>query len=150
MSKKAIALIFKNLPLAYKKPTDIEARGAMLEASLIAGFAFGNGGLGAVHGIGHPVGAVCKIPHGLVNAILLPYVVEFNSQGNRSMKELARKIRALNKKIGVPSRFSALYPKAGANMAAILKTMVYKSGSMAYNPVKMDVEKVKKILEKAL
>lgn len=150
LSHQAITMILKNLPLAQKKPADIKARSAMLEASLLAGFAFANGGLGAVHGIGHPVGAVCKIPHGMVNAILLPYVVDFNAAGNKKIRALAKNIRALNKKLGLPQRLSAACADVHQHILAILKTMVYKSGSMAYNPVKMDEVKVKKILEKAI
>ncbi|HNZ28622.1 MAG TPA: iron-containing alcohol dehydrogenase, partial [Candidatus Goldiibacteriota bacterium] len=64
----------------------------MLLASVNAGFAFANAGLGAVHGLGHPVGAICKIPHGLVNAIMLPHVLKYNK------KACLKEMKALEKR----------------------------------------------------
>ena len=70
---KAIEMIAKWLPKAVETPSDIEARDAMATAQYIAGMAFSNVGLGLVHGMAHPLGA-----HGVANALLLPYVMEFN------------------------------------------------------------------------
>ena len=75
---KAIEMIAKWLPKAVETPSDIEARDAMATAQYIAGMAFSNVGLGLVHGMAHPLGAFYDIPHGVANALLLPYVMEFN------------------------------------------------------------------------
>ena len=71
---KAIEMIAKWLPKAVETPSDIEARDAMATAQYIAGMAFSNVGLG----MAHPLGAFYDIPHGVANALLLPYVMEFN------------------------------------------------------------------------
>ncbi|HEX8960603.1 MAG TPA: alcohol dehydrogenase-like regulatory protein ErcA [Geobacteraceae bacterium] len=75
---QAIRLITANLLPAMKKPDNIELRGEMMLASLEAGLAFSNASLGAVHAMAHALGGLLDAPHGECNAILLPYVVEFN------------------------------------------------------------------------
>ncbi|MDD2336238.1 MAG: iron-containing alcohol dehydrogenase, partial [Geobacteraceae bacterium] len=57
----------------------LEARSAMLLGSMMAGFAFTNAVLGLVHSIAHPLSAHCGLPHGVANAIGLPYVMEYNA-----------------------------------------------------------------------
>ncbi|MBE4907821.1 iron-containing alcohol dehydrogenase [Bacillus luteolus] len=74
----AIKLIAKNLPKAYANPEHIEARENMATASLMAGMAFGNAGVGAVHALAYPLGGRYHIAHGISNALLLPYVMEWN------------------------------------------------------------------------
>lgn len=74
----AIELIAQNLLQAVAVPDDLNARGAMLTASFIAGVAFNHSGVGIVHGISHALGGVYHIPHGLANSIILPFSVEYN------------------------------------------------------------------------
>jgi alcohol dehydrogenase len=74
----AIKMIAENLPKAYANPSHIEARENMATASLMAGMAFGNAGVGAVHALAYPLGGRYHIPHGVSNALLLPYVMEWN------------------------------------------------------------------------
>lgn len=75
---KAIDMINRYLPTAVNEPSNAEARNGMAVAQYIAGMAFSNVGLGAVHGMAHPLGAIFDIPHGVANALLLPIVMEFN------------------------------------------------------------------------
>ncbi|MYL34361.1 iron-containing alcohol dehydrogenase [Pontibacillus yanchengensis] len=75
---QAIQMISKNLPKAYANPDHIEARENMATASLMAGMAFGNAGVGAVHALAYPLGGRYNIAHGVSNALLLPYVMEWN------------------------------------------------------------------------
>ncbi|MFG6114911.1 iron-containing alcohol dehydrogenase [Halobacillus sp. MO56] len=74
----AMKMISKNLPKAYANPEQIEARENMAIASLMAGMAFGNAGVGAVHALAYPLGGRYQIAHGVSNALLLPYVMEWN------------------------------------------------------------------------
>jgi len=74
----AVRLIKANLATALAAPDNIEARGAMLLASLYAGLAFSNAILGAVHAMAHSLGGLLDLPHGLCNAILLDHVVGYN------------------------------------------------------------------------
>lgn len=75
---KAIEMIAHHLPAAVADGNDIEARNGMAVAQYIAGMGFSNVGLGVVHGMAHPLGAFYNIPHGVANALLLPYVMEYN------------------------------------------------------------------------
>lgn len=74
----AIKLIVKALPKAYANPSSLQAREDMATASLMAGMAFGNAGVGAVHALAYPLGGRFNIAHGVSNALLLPYVMEWN------------------------------------------------------------------------
>ena len=76
---KAIEMINRYLETAVKEPTNPEARNGMAVAQYIAGMAFSNVGLGIVHGMAHPLGAIFDIPHGVANALLLPTIMEFNA-----------------------------------------------------------------------
>ncbi|MDQ0246388.1 alcohol dehydrogenase class IV [Bacillus fengqiuensis] len=74
----AMKLIATNLPKAYANPNHMKARESMATASLMAGMAFGNAGVGAVHALAYPLGGRYHIAHGVSNALLLPYVMEWN------------------------------------------------------------------------
>jgi alcohol dehydrogenase class IV len=74
----AMKLIATHLPKAYAAPDHIEAREAMITASLMAGLAFGNAGVGAVHALAYPLGGRYHMAHGVSNALLLPYVMKWN------------------------------------------------------------------------
>jgi alcohol dehydrogenase class IV len=130
----------------------------MLLGSFTAGIAFANAGLGAVHGIGHPVGAVCSIAHGQVNAVLLPHILEFNSSAcsgelenfkKTSGFDLIKKITDLNKKMGIAEKLSTVCPDINEHVEEIISRVEY-SASMSYNPVKMDEAKTREALKKAI
>lgn len=75
---QAIKMIAQYLPLAVEQPTNTDARQGMALAQYIAAQAFSNVGLGLVHGMAHPLGALFDIPHGVANALLLPVIMNFN------------------------------------------------------------------------
>ncbi|MBW6409493.1 1-propanol dehydrogenase PduQ [Clostridium weizhouense] len=79
LAKSAIETIFEYGEKVYKNGLDQESRIKIHNASCMAGIAFENAGLGVNHSIAHALGATFKITHGRANAILLPYVVEYNS-----------------------------------------------------------------------
>ena len=79
MELKAIELIAKHLKAAVDNGKDAAAREGMAYAQYIAGMGFSNVGLGIVHSMAHPLGARFDTPHGLANALLLPYVMEYNA-----------------------------------------------------------------------
>lgn len=76
---KAIEMISHYLETAVKEPKNADARNGMAVAQYIAGMAFSNVGLGLVHGMAHPLGAMFDVPHGVANALLLPTLMEFNA-----------------------------------------------------------------------
>lgn len=77
-ARSAIMLISGNLETCIRTPSDRHARLAMANGSLLAGSAFSNSMVGIVHAIGHSLGGVCSLPHGLAMAILLPHCMRFN------------------------------------------------------------------------
>ena len=78
LSKQAVSDIFDNIVESYHG--DKEARGKMHIAQCLAGMAFSNGLLGITHSLAHKIGAVFHVPHGCANAILMPYVIQFNKK----------------------------------------------------------------------
>lgn len=78
---KAIELIFKYLPRAYRNGADLEAREHMHNAATIAGLAFSNSMTALAHALGHALGAIFKTPHGRAVSLFLPYTIEFTANG---------------------------------------------------------------------
>lgn len=83
---KAIEMIAANLKAAVDNGNDVVAREAMSQAQYIAGMGFSNVGLGIVHSMAHPLGAHYDTPHGVANALLLPYVMEYNAESPAAPK----------------------------------------------------------------
>lgn len=131
--------IFRYLPGAFAEGQDIEARQQMATAAHLAGKAFTVAGVGYIHAIAHNFGARYHVPHGLANAMVMPYVLEFSKPASQGrMAALARycdiasasssdataadalieHIRAMNKRFQIPDRLKALQP---ADIPAIAK-----------------------------
>ncbi|MDR1794360.1 MAG: iron-containing alcohol dehydrogenase [Erysipelotrichaceae bacterium] len=91
-AKKAVRLIFENLRQAYEHSQDLDARMNMQEAALAAGAAFTRAFVGNIHAIAHTLGGFYNTPHGLANAVILPYVLD--SYGPRIYKRLAELAKA--------------------------------------------------------
>ena len=81
-------MIAANLKAAVDNGNDVAAREAMSQAQYIAGMGFSNVGLGIVHSMAHPLGAHYDTPHGVANALLLPYVMEYNAESPAAPKYL--------------------------------------------------------------
>ncbi|MEW6427511.1 MAG: iron-containing alcohol dehydrogenase [Thermodesulfobacteriota bacterium] len=80
-AREAITLISRNLPVAYANGDNMTARSNMLMGSLLAGKALATAGVGLVHAMAYPLGGMFNVPHGLANAVLLPFVVDYNIIG---------------------------------------------------------------------
>ena len=115
--------------MAVENGADTEAREGMAVAQYIAGMAFSNVGLGLVHGMAHPLGAFYDIPHGVANALLLPYVMQYNMKSSlvkfgdvaramgvdtagmdtrQAAQAAVDAVRALAVRVGIPQRLSSL------------------------------------------
>ncbi len=100
-AEKAIRLVRENLLKAYREPEDCEARRKMHHASCLAGMAFSNAGLGLNHGMAHALGGRFHIPHGRANAVLLPYVTEYNSGCRKELTSAAVRYGAIAELLGI-------------------------------------------------
>lgn len=112
MAMEAIKLTYNQLPVAYDDGSNMEARTDMHNASALAGMAFTNSSLGIVHSMAHKIGGEFGITHGLANAILLPYIVDYNKKGTDKYKQiekelgvydLSKALRELNTSVGIPN-----------------------------------------------
>ena len=115
---KAIDLVFNKLPQAYSNPDDMKARDDMHNASTLAGMAFTNASLGLVHSLAHKIGGEFGVTHGLANAILMPYIVQYNKKGTDryadveralGVDDLSEAIKDLNRKLGIPLSLKDVY-----------------------------------------
>lgn len=132
-------LVFANVERAYRNGKDYEARSNMLTAAYEAGIAFSRSYVGYVHAVAHSLGGQYNIPHGLANAVLLPYVLEsYGSCIHRKLHDLAvaagvaspqeedagaaakfiRAIRQLNARMGIPETLEGIRPEDIPVMAA--------------------------------
>lgn len=93
----AVRLIFENLDAAYTRGTNLDARRNMLKASFYAGCAFTKSYVGYVHAVAHSLGGAYNVPHGLANAILLPFVLEayVSAQKTASCSKIEKKLYRL-------------------------------------------------------
>ncbi len=121
LARQALELLGANIRTACFEPNDKEARGNMLLGSMLAGMAFANAPVAAVHGLAYPLGGHFHVPHGLSNALVLPYVLEYNMPSAKELYvELAEIIfpelsgMGQNKKLDVMlSNFLELGPEFG-------------------------------------
>jgi len=79
LAVEALRLLGANIETAVSTPKDKDARGAMLLGSMLAGMAFANSPVAAVHALAYPIGGTFHVPHGLSNALVLPHVLRFNN-----------------------------------------------------------------------
>ncbi len=106
-------MVWENLPRVMADPHDLEARSEMMMASMMGAIAFQKG-LGATHSLAHPLSSECGMHHGTTNAVMLPFVLEFNRpvvsgrladlESQFGGGEIAARVRELNRKIGLAPR----------------------------------------------
>jgi alcohol dehydrogenase class IV len=114
---EAIKLVYNQIPVAYADGSNMKAREDMHNASTLAGMAFTNSSLGIVHSLAHKIGGEFGVTHGLANAILLPYIVEYNKKGTDKFAEIEKQLgvndlvetlKELNLKVGIPTSFKEI------------------------------------------
>lgn len=145
MALSAVGLIFENLRTAYSDGKNLEAREKMALASTYAGFAFTRANVGYVHAIAHQFGGLYHTPHGLANAIMLPFVLKYSSPAitqrlailavrakvgseDESAEVLAQKfldaVDQLNQDLGIPTSLDALQE---ADIPALAKAACWEA-----------------------
>lgn len=160
LAEAAVKDIVENLPKAVEDGSNLEYRERMLNASMVAGMAFTNVSLGIVHSMAHTLGSLYGLAHGLLNAIILPYVMEFNSQNevakdkyNRLANSLNKGVdligvvKELNNKVSNPSSLDALIPdeKSYMDNMEIMIDMALADGCTKTNPIIPSREELKEL-----
>ncbi len=112
---KAAQLIFTYLPRAYENKNDQEAKEKMHNAATIAGLAYSNSQVGVAHSLGHALGAVFELPHGLATGVFLPYSIEFG------IKEAAERYAEISKAIGIEAESTE---EAIAKLISAIRTLM--------------------------
>lgn len=116
LAEKAIKLVFEYLPKAYKNGQDVEAREKMHAASTLAGMAFNTASLGINHSLAHAAGAKFHVPHGRLNSILMPHVIQYNAGidlNNRSRQAVDKAVASRYQDIAKLLGCSASSPVSG-------------------------------------
>ncbi len=152
----AVRLLARWLPAAYADGADREARTRVTEGSMLSAMAFGQSGLGAVHGLAHPIGHLLGLPHGYTCAVLLPPILRWNAParpaefrelaaacGLESGEEFIAAIETMNRRMGIPASFPQLRPETHA--AYIVANC--RSGSMKANPRPLADDDVRTLLQ---
>lgn len=160
LALQAIEVIFYNLPETVQEGRNIEVREKMALGSLLSAMAFSNSGLGAVHGLAHPIGAHFGVPHGLACAVLLPHVVGFNLKVRyEKFSQIAEKIgvektenlpcimKKFLQQIGIPLDFRD-YEITETDFSTIIAES--RSSSMSKNPRQASDEDLREILRRVI
>ncbi|WP_280546622.1 iron-containing alcohol dehydrogenase [Halomonas sp. 11-S5] len=158
---EGMRLVKDYLPRAYADGTDLEARAHMMSAAIMGSTAFQKG-LGAIHAMSHPIGAVFNAHHGTTNAICMPAVLEFNSDKIRARFDMAADylgiedgfdgfrafVQELNDQMGIPGTLSEI----GATPDRIddLAEMAIQDPSCGGNPVTLTVEDLKALFRQCM
>lgn len=171
----AVKKVSENLFKVLDNPTDAQGRLELAQASTMAGIAFSNSMVGLVHSLGHALGAVAHLPHGLCMNLFLPYVLEYNKEVNgdkiadlllplagpdiyaqtpghlRADKAIAS-ILAMRDRIYALTKLPRTLSETGKVSEAQLDEVAEKAlndGSIIYNPKEATLEDLKSILKKA-
>jgi alcohol dehydrogenase len=165
-ARESLKLIFQSLERAYRDiKNDKEAREKIMKGSMIAGMAFGNSDVGAVHCIAEAVGSLYDTPHGVANSVFLPYVMEFNlpaaksryaeiariagiqeEENEAAAQKLIQKIKDLSRSLSIPSFRDLGIEK---DKFAEIAEKSFQNNSNSSNPREAGVADYMGILEKA-
>ena len=158
---EGMRLVIEQLPRAYAQPDDIEARTHLMSAASMGAVAFQKG-LGAIHALSHPIGAVFDTHHGTTNAVCMPAVLAFNADAIRGRFDRAAPYLGIdggfdgfrafvddfNDGFGVPKRMRDL----GADPARIdeLVPMALRDPSCGGNPVELTEDGLRALFERVI
>ncbi|HEX4940751.1 MAG TPA: iron-containing alcohol dehydrogenase [Candidatus Kapabacteria bacterium] len=171
----AIRKIAENLPRVLDKPDDADARLELAQASTMAGIAFSNSMVGLVHSLGHSLGALCHLPHGLCMNLFLPYVLEYNlpqrgdvigelllylagadvyartpahERGRKAIQVIRDMRDEVNRRCKLPRTLSET-GKITRDQLPKLAQMALDDGSIIFNPVEVDLDDALAVLNRA-
>ena len=164
---KAMNMIYNNIEKAVIK--DKDAMDKMALAQYIAGMGFSNAGLGIVHSMAHQLGALYDTPHGIANAILLPYVLEYNGEvcadryidmgkalglnmdnlkGKEAVSKVVKAIRDLTIRLNIPQHISEVGAKT--EDISLLAFKALNDPCTPGNPRELDIKDFEELFKKVL
>jgi len=167
---RAMELLYQNIRTAYANGNSLLARSSMMEGSLLAGMAFANAGVTAVHAFAYPIGAEFHIPHGVANTLMLPHVMRFNLLGNlpkfaeiseafdlstesfdglRAAEMFVEAIERLAEDLRVP-RHLAEFGVTEGDISRLAEGVMKVTRLLANNPRTLTLEDAKEIYKRAL
>ncbi|MGF6256554.1 iron-containing alcohol dehydrogenase [Ensifer sp. LBL] len=158
---EGMRLVKEYLPRAYKDGTDIEARANMMSAAAMGAVAFQKG-LGAIHSLSHPVGAIYNTHHGMTNAVVMPPVLRFNRPAieDRIVRAAAYLgisggfdgfydyVLKLREELGVPDKLSAL--GVGTDRIDEMSEMAIVDPTAGGNPVELTLDAAKTLFRECI
>ncbi|ANK73131.1 MULTISPECIES: iron-containing alcohol dehydrogenase [Ensifer] len=158
---EGMRLVKEYLPRAYKDGTDIEARANMMSAAAMGAVAFQKG-LGAIHSLSHPVGAIYNTHHGMTNAVVMPPVLRFNRPAieDRIVRAAAYLgisggfdgfydyVLKLREELGVPDKLAAL--GVGTDRIDEMSEMAIVDPTAGGNPVELTLDAAKKLFRECI
>lgn len=158
---EGMRLVKEYLPRAYKDGTDIEARANMMSAAAMGAVAFQKG-LGAIHSLSHPVGAIYNTHHGMTNAVVMPPVLRFNRSAIEDKIERAAAylgisggfdgfyeyVLKLREELGVPDKLSVL--GVGTDRIDEMSEMAIVDPTAGGNPVELTLDAAKKLFRECI
>jgi alcohol dehydrogenase len=161
IAAEGVRLVKDNLARAVRQGDDIEARGHMMSAALMGATAFQKG-LGAIHALSHPVGALYDTHHGMTNAVFMPYVLAFNRKAiedkikrlsayiglRPSFRAFQDWVLTLRHEIGVPHTLAGL--NVGDDKIDTIVAMAPKDPTAGGNPLPLDKHAARTIFRRAL
>jgi len=171
----AIRKVSENLMKVMDSPKDADGRLELAQASTMAGVAFSNSMVGLVHALGHSLGAVCHIPHGLCMSLFLPYVLEYNKEVNgdrigelllylagadvyaatpkaQRADKAIQQIRVMRDELYARCKLPRTLTETGKVTESQLRQvaeLTVNDGSIIYNPKEANVEDALAILKRA-
>jgi alcohol dehydrogenase class IV len=158
---EGMRLVFENLPRVYGAPDDLDARAHMMSAAAMGAVAFQKG-LGAIHSLSHPIGAVYNTHHGTTNAVVMPMVLDFNRPAIEPRIEAAAaylgikggfdgfkaRIMDLRAHLAIPANLTALGVKAAD--LDMLTDMALEDPSCGGNPIAMTKANTRALFESCM
>lgn len=168
-AKEALKLISQSIHTACKEGNNIQARENMLLGASLAGIAFANSPVAAVHALAYPIGARHHVPHGLSNSLVLPAVVNFNKEyvgsqyaelydivcpnnnqvASRKNQEFSVYLSNLAKDLGLPSKMSEV-GISGDDIKFLAEDAMKQTRLLVNNPREMDLKNAQRIYEESL
>ncbi len=158
---EGLRLVKEYLPRAYKDGADIEARAHMMSAAAMGAVAFQKG-LGAIHSLSHPVGAIYNTHHGMTNAVVMPPVLRFNRPAIEDKIGMAAAylgisggfdgfydyVLKLREELGVPDKLSAL--GVGTDRIDEMAAMAIVDPTVGGNPVELTLDAAKQLFKECI